>query len=415
MKRFYRHQEGQQMILVALMLPLLLTVMGLVVDVGNAYMRQRRAQNAADAAAAAAGMVLHDAGVSIASSTAFSYAAQYGYDNNGTTNIVTVSSPPTSGAYAGNTRYIQVEVQDNVAPIFASIVWNGSFTVRARASAGYVIKTLGADILVLKDTPCNPSYISVTMNGNYGLITSAGGTVQVNSPCNGAVAVGNGDIHAGRIRIVGPGYSTGPNGHLVPAPILNASPIPDPLANLATPSTAGCVTRTGPVGGRYLPGIYASNFTPNFSYSFDGSGGECNGVFYFRGSLSTNDDVINVINGMFYFEAGGLSLGGNAKMQGTAPVVGPYAGMLVFMARNNYSTFDMRGTPQVFCTPTTAATKGLIYLPKGHLNILGTADACFAGSLTAWTIAQNGNATSSVVVEYPYTAPGNTYVDSLVE
>jgi Flp pilus assembly protein TadG len=381
-------QDGQQVVQLALLLPVLLACLGLVIDVGNVFVHQRRAQNAADAAAAAAGMVLYQHGVSIASSTAFDYAAQYGYDNDGVTNIVTVSSPPTSGSYAGNDRYIQVQVQDNVAPIFAAIIWHGTFTVRARAVAGYTIKTLGADMLVLKDTPCPPSYVSLTMNGNQGKVILVGGTVQVNSPCDNAVSIGNGDIIvAGTINIAGPGYSTGPNGVLSPAPTLNAPPVPDPLAGLPTPSTTGCATRTGPVGGKYLPGVYSSSFSANFSYPFDGSSGECDGVFYFKGSLSTNSAVIQITNGMFYFESGGLSLGGNGEIRGTAPTSGTYAGMLIFMARNNYSSFDLRGTPQVNCSSADANTKGIVYLPKGNLNLLGTSDACFAGALIAWTLS----------------------------
>ncbi len=413
MKNRIANEEGQQLITAALLLPVLIACLGLVIDVGNVFVHQRRAQNAADAAASASGMVLYQRGVSIASATAFYYAAQHGYNNDGTTNIVTVSSPPTSGTYAGNARYIQVEVQDNVTPIFAGIVWNGTFTVRVRAAAGYTVRALGADILVLKDIP-SPCGVTMTMNGNTGKVIAVDGTVQVNSPCDGALSIGNGDIIAGAINISGPGYSHGPNGILSPAPTLNAPPILDPLAGLVTPSTTDCATRTGPVGGRYLPGVYASSFSPNFSYPFDGSGDECNGVFYFRGSLSTNNGTIQITNGMFYFEAGGLSLGGNAKMQGTAPTNGPYAGMLVFMARNNYNSFALRGTPQASCSSATANTKGIVYLPKGNLNVQGTADACFAGSLIAWTISQNGNATTTLQA-YAGTAPGSTVTDSQVE
>ncbi len=412
MKKQMLSQEGQQIVQLAVLLPVLIACLGLVIDAGNVFVHQRRAQNAADAAASASGMVLYQRGVSIASATALYYAAQHGYNNDGTTNIVTVSSPPTSGTYAGNTRYIQVQVQDNVAPIFVSVVWSGTFTVRARAAAGYTVRALGADILVLKDTACDKATLTLDIDGIPTI--SVNGTVQINSPCDGALNAGNGDIIAEAINIVGSTYSVGPNGVLSPAPTLNAAPVPDPLAGLPTPNTTGCVTRTGPVGGRYLPGIYSSSFSANFSYPFDGSGGECNGVFYFRGSLGTNTDKIKITNGMFYFESGGLSLGGNGELEGTAPTTGLYAGVLVFMARNNYSSFDLRGTPQANCSSAAAYTKGIVYLPKGNLNLRGTADACFAGSLITWTLSQNGNATTTLQA-YAGTAPGSTVTDSQVE
>ncbi len=426
MKRLLADQKGQQLVLVALLLPLLVAFVGLVLDVGVVFVQQRRVQTAADAAASAAGAILYPQGRSAAISTARYYATQNGFTDNGTSVRVLVHQPPASGAYAGNSHYIQVAVEQQVAPVFAAIVWNGTFTVQATATAGYTLRALGADLMALKDTTCN-GYNSVTMNGNTGRISLTAGVVQVNSPCANALDIGNGDIYAAAggaiggggtenaaINITGPSYSRGPNGVLSPAPTLNAPPIPDPLASLPVPNTAGCVTRTGPVGGRYLPGIYASNFNPNLSYPFDGSSGACNGVFYFRGSLSTNKDTIQIINGMFYFEAGGLTLGGNAEIEGTAPTTGPYAGILVFMARNNYSSFYLHGTPQANCSSDAANTKGIIYLPKGNLELQGTSDACFAGALIAWTINQNGNATTTLVT-YPGTLPGAQVTDSLVE
>ncbi|MBK8051544.1 MAG: pilus assembly protein [Anaerolineales bacterium] len=51
-------EEGQQIILVSLMLPILLVFVGLVIDVGNLYFHRRTAQNAADAAAVAGSVQL---------------------------------------------------------------------------------------------------------------------------------------------------------------------------------------------------------------------------------------------------------------------------------------------------------------------------------------------------------------------
>ena len=66
MKKPIMSQEGQQIIQVAIVLPVLIACLGLVIDVGNVFVHQRRAQNAADAAASAAGMVLQGRGVAVA-------------------------------------------------------------------------------------------------------------------------------------------------------------------------------------------------------------------------------------------------------------------------------------------------------------------------------------------------------------
>lgn len=416
MKRLMTDQRGQQLVLVALLLPLLIAVLGLVLDIGVVLVRQRRIQTAADAAATAAGMVLYHQGRATAVDTALYYAAQNGYSNNNPAVSIRIHQPPASGTYAGNAQYIQIEIREQIRPVFAAVVWNGHFTVRGMATAGYSLKALGADLFALKDTACN-GYVSLAMNGNQGMIRAVNGVVQVNSPCPNAVSVGNGNIDArttGAINIVGPSYSSKPNSIFVPPATLNAPPIPDPLAGLPVPGTAGCPPRTGPVNGVYLPGVYAANFNPNFNYPFDGRSGECNSVFYFQGSLSTNSSTITIINGMFYFHTGSLILGGDAKLHGTAPTGGPYAGMLIFLGRNNTGTVYLHGNPVANCSTAAAAVKGIVYAPAGTIVVQGTSDQCYAGALLGWIIEQNGNATTTLVA-YPGTLPGTRVTYALVE
>ena len=69
MKQQILRQEGQQLIKVALLLPVILAFLGLALDVGNVYVHHRMVQNAADAAASAAGMVLYQSGASVATAT----------------------------------------------------------------------------------------------------------------------------------------------------------------------------------------------------------------------------------------------------------------------------------------------------------------------------------------------------------
>lgn len=55
MKRRLLHEEGQSAIIVIITLVVLLGLIALVLDIGNAYAQRRIAQNAADAGAMAAG------------------------------------------------------------------------------------------------------------------------------------------------------------------------------------------------------------------------------------------------------------------------------------------------------------------------------------------------------------------------
>jgi len=141
--RFMCGERGQRLVLIVSLLPFMIAFLALVTDVGNVFLHQRMVQNAADAAASAAGLVLYTQGRTVAISTATYYATQNGYADNGDTVLVMVDQPPTSGAYAGNSKYIQVVVQERITPIFASVIWNGSFTIRGRAIACYPSQAVG--------------------------------------------------------------------------------------------------------------------------------------------------------------------------------------------------------------------------------------------------------------------------------
>ena len=58
MKNWIKEERGQQVVLVALLMPLLLCAVGLVIDLGMVYARRQQAQNAADAAVLAGAAAL---------------------------------------------------------------------------------------------------------------------------------------------------------------------------------------------------------------------------------------------------------------------------------------------------------------------------------------------------------------------
>ena len=92
MNAFRKTERGQALILVVFGMVALIGMTALAVDGGSIYSDRRHAQNAADTAALAAGLTrirnpsswptAHDAGMA--------RAAENGYDNNGTTNLVSV-------------------------------------------------------------------------------------------------------------------------------------------------------------------------------------------------------------------------------------------------------------------------------------------------------------------------------------
>ena len=95
MKRLLRNERGQIAVLAALLLTVFLGFVGLIVDAGSFYGARRQAQTAGDKAALAAAYELTYGGtVAAATTAALENAAANGFDNNGSSNSVTVNIPP---------------------------------------------------------------------------------------------------------------------------------------------------------------------------------------------------------------------------------------------------------------------------------------------------------------------------------
>ena len=104
----------------------LLAIVGIValgMDGGRMVEERRHAQATADAAALSAAVQNYNDffnSTSLARQSALSTAADNGYANDGVQSIVTVHSPPTSGAYTGKADCFEVIVQSNLPATFGA-------------------------------------------------------------------------------------------------------------------------------------------------------------------------------------------------------------------------------------------------------------------------------------------------------
>jgi uncharacterized membrane protein len=104
-------EKGQALVLIVLSLVAIFGFAALAVDMGRLYSERRRAQTAADAAALSAAQavtVQHDF-----SQAALDSARLNGFNNDESTNWVTVNNPPESGAY-GPTSDFPESVRRNI-------------------------------------------------------------------------------------------------------------------------------------------------------------------------------------------------------------------------------------------------------------------------------------------------------------
>jgi Flp pilus assembly protein TadG len=132
-------EQGQMIVLFALIMVALISFAGLLVDGGMLFAARRQAQNAADTAAlAAAKAIATGASASTAAST---IAGANGFPA-ATTNCagqaisgVSVNNPPTSGSHAGDTSYVEIVTQKAQKTAFAGLVGQPCWMVSARAVA----------------------------------------------------------------------------------------------------------------------------------------------------------------------------------------------------------------------------------------------------------------------------------------
>ncbi len=129
-----RAESGQAIVLLVFSVIALLAFAALAIDGGIIYVERRNTQNAADNGALASVLALCSGEANV-TGPAFTVAAQNGYDDNGTTNDVTVNYPPVNGPHAGDSDYVEVIVDSFLTGNFLHIVYSGPIQVQGRAVA----------------------------------------------------------------------------------------------------------------------------------------------------------------------------------------------------------------------------------------------------------------------------------------
>jgi Flp pilus assembly protein TadG len=145
-------RSGKILVLVAIMLPTLCGLIGLVVDGGLLLSASREAQHAADSAATAAAIEKQHGQ---SNATALAVATQFVQQHNVLSNAnVSLNSPPTSGPYTGLSGYVEVSVTDQYSTYFIHILGGPTINqIAVRSVAGFEPSTVGAAIIVLDPDP----------------------------------------------------------------------------------------------------------------------------------------------------------------------------------------------------------------------------------------------------------------------
>jgi len=303
-ERFRRrtsHRRGKILVFLAIALPSMFGMLGLLIDGAILLTEDNYCQHVADSGATVAARVLQEGGSLAEAQTAVQdiVAIQPGYD----IATVTVNAPPNTGDYAGREGFVEVEVTQSVNTHLVHMVGSGqSENAVARAVAGYENSTDQAVIVSLAKNPGELSILGVGTLPAFPVLVAGmevlgvgdlnvDGAILVNCEWGGVdengnpAGVSNGlpwglatplttELTARDVRVVGgvldpDDISAFEEGEASPLKA-NRLAVPDPLADLPVPTIAedaanvvdiehGGVTIVGlPLGPETVlsPGVY---------------------------------------------------------------------------------------------------------------------------------------------------------------
>jgi len=409
-------EEGQAVVLFAILMLALLFAVGLAIDAGQLYSAKRTEQEAADAAAFAGAVVLYQQGTGTqAIAAARSDALTNGYVSGGGCTLstpgvcydaaslttVAVYWPPISGTYIGNVKHVEVEItrQVKTALVPAQAAFN---PVRARGVAGSEPLNNGYAIMALdRGNTCDA--FETSDNGDLHL---TGGGILVNSTCS--TAASNDQNTASRFTIQSPyplDVNGGATGHWADLGIpVNPghNQIPDPFAGFPKPATTGLpvcnsLAACQDGSGRQNPGIYTVNFGGNGNSDMTMNPG----IYILKNGMDTGGNNAITGNNVFIYNtystypaAPGASpncheinLQGNAESTLTAQTTGTWANLLVYQDPACSTTMRIGGNGTFIGT-------GSVYIPSAAFRFEGNPSTLNGSQLIARTVdIQNGNIT----------------------
>jgi Flp pilus assembly protein TadG len=402
-----KSEKGQALILIVLAVVGLIGLTALAVDGGNAYSNRQDTQNGADSAALA-GALAYARGNNI-SLAATNSAITNGYDNDGTSNIVNVSSANSpTGTCPADGMDITVEITSHVDTYFGPVVGIDEVTNKVTATARACDSVnkplfLGNAVVGLRPTGTDfdahgtPKW-HITGGGIFsnssssGSSATCGGNAGVISPSATAVGGTNFSCHTVNIGTITTGaYQYQPadyTGMLPRIPACNGTATLSGGQWQMQPGTDG--SRVAFSGDMFFnPGLYCITNSPG----------------PFHGQISGNGVTFYIMSPSFSMKFNG---GGNLTAQApTGP--GEYHGVLMFSAPAFNGSgilqcpqeIDMRGNGN-------ADIVGSVILPSAVVTMFGNSGTGgFHTQVMGCAIDTGGNA--DITIHYQadenYTPP----------
>ena len=389
LRRGWQSDRGAAAVLGAASLMVLMGMAALALDGGLGYDEKRSTQNAADHAALTASFTECSGGSGPASAAAGkASAARNGYDDDGVTNTVTLSSS-AFGIW-------EATVVSNVDTAFGATLGTDDLSVRSVAVADCaVISGLGGYALFASGTACGPFELAFTgANATFEGSIHSNGRLKLNGNTASPTVVTGAVTYVESYSAVGVNDTSG-----LPKTATQVGILEPPggwdIDDYKNPLVAGTTAAAAQSAGQY-------NVVPNGTV-FDGVT-LANGLYYSPGSFtvknSTAEKVTLVAAGQIAF------IGTNTINVTDNPVTAALPGPWDPTGLGVFSNHINDGTPcnntAINWSGSAHSWSGVQYAPFGKVDMSGSTNSAFNGAIIAYTISLPGSS-SSVIYDNTFT------------
>lgn len=378
-----RRERGQAIVIIAFSMIALLAFTGLAIDGGGLIALYREAVNATDAAVLASSYAICAEGDPV--QAGLDSAEKNGFDNNGTTNWVTVNYPPVDGEQAGNPDYVQVKITADKPAYFIQVVHQEPLRVNTN-SVGY----------------CRRKFDPSEVGAILGLSDNCAASVDI----SGAGQYIEGDVHSNsNVDFSGGGQSVTILGDVSAAGVVDANPskvtvtgaVENGVDVSGNPLSIVNINDYAPGGAIYeaLPDDMVHYIDGNFTPARDST---LEGLYFVEGAvnISPSDNVIWGEQGATIISRGVIDVhvdrGEGATYYTQLLMLGytdlPVVGFLMFSAAGNYGCTGNRDN-NVISFNGGIKTTGVIYGPKGVVD-LSFPDVSLRGAIIGWAVKLSG-------------------------
>lgn len=378
---------GQALVIVALGLAVLMGIIGLAIDGGRLFLERRQAQGAADQAALAVAKAYCDGDLlDAAIEDGMTSAESNGYDNDGTTNVVTITTPDID-------RF-RVNISASAATTFIRFLGVPNFEVGATALTGC---TQGG--------PTGPGAVYAggnNCNGGKYAFDVSGSTSRV-----------YGGVHANSDVNIG-----GANNRFTD----NPTPPPDPFtySQSINPSVSSIISN----GNTFEPGYPAFVNAPGWAPGWDPSDvtaamlqayrdlADANGTTDSNDTLFTGQVTSITKDGVYYTTSNqGFAVGSVTGSVRNVVLVAPNGPIQIGISGKTFQPYEHASLPRegilmlankdqgtLKCEEDSIRISGggnhwngIMWAPRGQIEMSGSSADSFDGSLVAWSVKLNGS------------------------